>query len=710
MPDPKLDQVMLDVKKAAEVSKGATADLTEQLKNAEALKDIFSSIDSTQRKMLATELEMDEALSRSKKSVSETKDALDKVPSVLKAAQAIQEKTGKSYQDALETLKKAAEETKKHTAANKALLSAIKSVEGSYKKVSEEIGKQVKTSKEINKELQIKRKNLQDIKKLASEVGAQFKLVFGAAGAAGPEGALKSMVGTASAFGRFGTEKLKGYTERRRERELEKTGEISKITGALTGILKGIPAVGEFIGGTANALIESMMYDYKRRLQQRVFSARAGALGAPGGISVMASSQLTREEFTQYGETAFRKGIIGRTKEEAEEEIKGYALISKTYGEDIASAFTSSIIQSSNSVRDTWKIVEQTMSQFRETAKQAGIPLQDIAKWIGDSAVQARYLGVDMETVARVTQGLLKNQELLFRAGITKQNIGKVSADIIGGRAQQGMAVSAFWANQIGLKGSLTQQMEQYMLGGKYFKEREGGGYSLEESGITGRDITLRTIREFQKLILSGPAGFQKGMAAMQAGIAPIKDMETLRTLMLTPAEKLDELVPAIQQEMKPPDEKLGQLVKFELITQKWQDRVATLLVQLAKGEATPEKALQAYRESKNVLKDIIGMEEGGKKHIGGVIKRGTVSEVLTSESMKSLGRDSFYAFNPSHDIQIGSPQTTKNAMNRVSGGMGTSDKKIEITLNINGSILTDNTFLNKIEEVFARRMGLIGG
>jgi len=62
MPDPKLDQVMLDVKKAAEVSKGATADLTEQLKNAEALKDIFSSIDSTQRKMLATELEMDEAL------------------------------------------------------------------------------------------------------------------------------------------------------------------------------------------------------------------------------------------------------------------------------------------------------------------------------------------------------------------------------------------------------------------------------------------------------------------------------------------------------------------------------------------------------------------------------------------------------------------------------------------------------------------------
>ncbi len=715
MPDPRLDNLMLDLKQQAALTTETTSNVQQQKAEAEALLEVFNGLNEKATKFLMTEGEIDIKAKDLKKQIEASSEILSKIPTVAKTLETIQKSTGKSYGDALKILQKTFELQGKMTKETKAVKEATDSLEKIYKKNLDDIEKSGKALKDVGKtEKEIAREREKEDRRrlqMTKEIMGHMKTMLGGAGAGGPGALIKGLAG------------LGGMATRR---------QFPKGTAISLGL--------------ADVIVDALMYQFQLGLRTSILGTRLEALagnrrafrpGKAGEMRVTTSPYLSIEEHEKYAPMMYGRGIIPRVGQERKE-LEEFAANSKRYGDEINMNITERMIQSTGTVEKSWEHINIIFNTFRETAKKAGVPLQDIAKWTAEISSQARFLGVDYKVVSQVMTGIVKNQKELFRMGITREKFGGIAADLLTTRAKHTMPVSAFWAQQIGLKGPVSRQIEEYQMGG-YFREKPGGGYNFIQTN-NANQIALKTLQAFQRMILSGPQGYEKGMIMMQSGLAPIKRPESLRTLMTTPATELFKKLPELTQDNKSSKDFLGKLVTYETYKQKFMQAITGILLEILKALYNRRMAnLDPFlKQIKGITGAAFTIDEGGpdfagfgtdiggprssmrgiglwgmpkptikkkgQKHIGGTISKGDIAEVLTDESFRSLGKDSFYAFNPIQDIQIGSPQTTKNQIQKqINQGGSSRSQNITYTINMNGaSILTDNLFFKKLQEVIA--------
>lgn len=697
MADNRLDQVMFDVKQSSAMSGAAETNLKENIKDAEALRDIMAGVDEEQRKVLATELQLGEGLKESTRTIEGMKESLSKIPSVAKSIDVIQKKTGKSYKESLDLLTKSIEATKKHTKANQALLNAAKALEKSYMATSDQIDKGTKSLKnfgktqaEIDKQ---KRKDLQSQQEMIKKIGANLKSVFGGAGASGISGILKGGAGISGAI---------------LNRVIDKTVTSEKAN-------RRFKAGGRMVGGFADSLIDAIMYEFEISRKQAQLTTRMEALGAPN-VSLR-QKNLTREEVDKYASQMAGRGIMPE-----ENEIQNFAANSKRFGDEINANITEKMIISSGTIADSWKHINILAGSFRDIAKDAGVPMLDLMKWTADTAAQVRFLNIDSKIVTQTYAGLTNNLKTLEKVGITRDKIGGIGQRMLGTMGQAPLAMRAFWGQKAGLTGSVDEIIQKVSMGGQYGKlNATGTGYDVV--GKKDPTLSLRILEEMKKAMV--PLGYTGAMTASKTMLPGFTE-EDVRTLLFGDLNKLTDKITEPNVTEKNQATYLEKLVGMEYIKQQWQDDVKNLLMQIA-SKGTFKDTVGATWETVKKMKKYAeratteaGLDSkgpyGGKdkkkptKHTGGIIPKGTVAEVLGTESFGKLGRDSMYAFNPNEDIRIGSPQNTKEGLKRNSASSpNTGEKTVTVNLNVNGSVLTDNNLLAKIEEIFARRMDLIG-
>lgn len=713
MADQRLDQVMLDVKQTSTITSQAKTDLTEQVKTTEALRDILSSVDAEQRKILASQLDIGESMSESKKTIEAMKESLNKIPSVSKAIDVIQKKTGKSYKDSLDMIQKSLEATKKHTKANQANLEAVKALQKVYKQNSDQIERGTKSIKDLGKtEQQIAKEKIKTLQKqlaLTKQLMGHIKTMGGGAGASYLGGSFSGTFGMAGMGARKATESIIGRRVAK-EKMTEERGEQLKL---------GLEKVGSVVTGGIQLILDANMYELQKNVQMTVAKTRlkrfGGISGSARGLYEGTSDLLSREETMTYAEQSQRMGIVPESPSGAQKELSEFAANSKYWGDEINANITDKMITSSQSIEESWKHINRLGSGFRDIAKQSNIPLEELMKTTAEIAVQARFLNIDYKTIMQ-TQKALAGDKGLLKAGLTRKDMPGIAQNMMLTMGKAPLSMRAYWGTRAGLTGGTDKIIQQVSMGGRYgVKNAAGTGYDLmgEEKG--GK-ITTSILQEMKKDMMK--LGYTGAVTAAQSGYFPGFGEKEVRALMYGKEEDWSKLAEKIEEPKTVEEsqlDKLTVLVKYETLKQKWMDHMATVFStnkdiweKIAAAKALPGELVTTFgKHAKKV--DISDVPPLLKKHTGGLIPRGTVSEVLTNESMQHLGKDSFFAFNPTHDIKIGSPQTTKESLRRSlpSAGLG-GEQRIEVNLNVAGSVITDNELLSKIESLFANRRGLV--
>jgi hypothetical protein len=692
---------MFDVKQASAVSGQAQSNLKEQVADAQALADVFAGLDEEQQKILATQLELGDSFKASKESITDMKESISKIPSISKTIQGIQEKTGKSYKQSLDSLKKSLESTKKQNKETRQLLISVKSLEESYKKTALDIDRGTKSLKEFGKTQQEidkrKKRELQAQQEMIRKIGSNLKTIFGGGGAAGIGGMLHGASGISGAvMSRMLNSNIAAMTDKMVDKKW-----IKQETGEK--IQRKFKTGGKLVGGLVESIIDAAMYEFEISFRQSKLNTRMAALGAPA-VSLR-QPELTREEVDKYSSQMAARGIMPTPKA-----LQNYAANSKRFGDEINANITEKMIVASGTIENSWKHINVLAETFRDTAKEAGVPMLDLMKWTADTAVQARFLNIDTKTVAQTYKVLTDNMKTFSKVGITRDMLPGIATRMLTTMKAAPIPMRAFWASQINMPGSLEERVQKMSLGGKTL-QRSGAGYNV--AGEEDPQIYIKVLEAMRAKM--APLGLTGALAAAPTMLPGFTEKDVIALL----TGKFDALKDKLEEPIVAEEKQaqyLKQLVDMEYKQQQFRDAITGLLLEIA-SKGTMDDTLTAARKSwavaQSLTTEVIERSqrrraEEAKKHTGGVIPKGTVSEVLTKESFKGLGRDSFYAFNPSHDVYIGSPQTTKNETGKRASFASSSERKLDVNINVNGSIITDQFLLSKIEELFARRMDLI--
>jgi len=360
-----------------------------------------------------------------------------------------------------------------------------------------------------------------------------------------------------------------------------------------TGI-KSLGAVGTMTSQIISTAMSAFSIFFQDRLakQQMRYLAEAqtggGREGAERGAAAVETMRslygnFSREEAKSWSEAILKQGAP-LEKDLSDRMIR--VGMSMGLGAGDMGAVLDRFLVLTTQGQDAGEIMADSFRAAREAAEQSGIPVQKLQKFMMDAAVNARYLNVDMGTVASTMQMMTENQEKFRAAGVSiREDGGKILDDLTGGSKKFSDSMFAFFGTKGGTEGSPIEGLIKAKFGTTFassLQSTAGGGFTAQ--GGTSGDMMAQRLDVMKQTMMDASRGassdaeklyIQQKLAQDTFGMSE----ETARVLAMSSKEDLAKVAdnPKLADQFKSQKDILSDLKSMEAINQNVQRGMAGL-------------------------------------------------------------------------------------------------------------------------------------
>jgi len=368
------------------------------------------------------------------------------------------------------------------------------------------------------------------------------------------------------------------------------TGLKDDIEGAFKAV--GMEKMGSMLGSILDNAIKGLMFDFEDSLARRkmgyVEEAQVGAGGKRGGIGGEAAGYF--DAIGRDQAQGWQKAIVsvGVTQRGVMGEMLGTGM---TMGMD-AGKTAATLDKTLISVRGAKDASIQMRDNFRmmqAAAAGTNVPVQMLAEAVTDSAANARFLNVDLQTVGKTMQMLMSDQDKFEAAGLSMRVDGKtILNDMATAGDKATDAMHAFYGTKGGTEGSPIEGLIKSKFGTGFassLRSTGGGGFTAtaDKSGtmmIQRLDVMKTTMMEASKGAKTDAEKLYIQMKVAQDTFG--MGEETARAMGMMSKEKLDVLAkdPKFADQFKTTNQLLGDMKSIATINESLARHAAGLSLQ----------------------------------------------------------------------------------------------------------------------------------
>lgn len=352
------------------------------------------------------------------------------------------------------------------------------------------------------------------------------------------------------------------------------------------------------VGGMVNQIIQTSMAAFNLYFQDRLSQQKmkylaasqtgGGAAGVERGATTVATMRtlygnFAREEAEQWASSMLKQGAVvepGLT----DMMIRVGKQMQIEPGE--MGGILDKMMTIATKGQDPGRLMSESFRASMGFADKLGVSTQKFQKNIMDATAQARFLNVDMKTVASTMQMLTNNQEKFRAAGVSiREDGGKILGELTGGSKKFSDAMHVFFGTKGGTEGSPIEGLIKSKFGTTFastLKSTAGGGFTAAVP--SGGDMTAQRLEMMKSTMMEAAKGaksdaeriyLQSKVAEETFGMSE----ETARVLAMSDKDNLKKLAenPKLANEFKSQKDLMGDLVSMQAIDQNVQRKMAAM-------------------------------------------------------------------------------------------------------------------------------------
>ena len=375
-------------------------------------------------------------------------------------------------------------------------------------------------------------------------------------------------------------------------------GSINSLTKFAVSIATGgqKSAVGKAITGYMDNIVAAALFLYGESLEIKKAKYRAeGQTGAGSDKAVSATneimskrSQLGIKDASEWSSALSAIGVVGETK--VFPNLLRISLQTQMSTSETATMANAFIGLAENSLTATTKM-EETFRKLQSGAQGTSLSVKDMAKWVQEAGVQARFLNVDVRILGNMMSNLAKDSQDSSKFGINmRAQGGEILKDLTGGAKkmmEDGMHMffgSNMGTDNIGMKAWVKSKFGTTVA--DTLRESVGGGFTsgagVEDALKGGGDMLANKLIMVKTMMLQASESgsdvsekllLQTNMAKEMLGVSDVTAVELARRTM----DQIKQLPsePEMMKEFKSEKDLMKDLITVETMSANIQRALA---------------------------------------------------------------------------------------------------------------------------------------